>query len=219
MNPFSRVAVAALAVIAIVGGGIYFFSPTGQVAGPSPAPTAPPPPTAAPSVLPPSSETIDRSAADGYRVTVPASWNYSVVPNGLFFSAAPPITAATLYVGQSVAGETPATYVIHESGGSVGTITVVTVTGRTIDELLASVNEAYFANFSTQATGERQATIDGEPAWVTEHATSQPANLWIDAVVIHGDHAYNLSVNAAPDNAQVLRTTFDEIVSSIRWAD
>jgi hypothetical protein len=165
------------------------------------------------------SETIDRSVEDGYLVTIPASWNYSVVPNGLFFSAAPPITAATLFVGRSVAGETPGMYVIRESGGSTGTITVVTVTGHTVDELLGSVNESFIVNMSAEATGEREVTIDGEPGWVTEHATTQPANLWIDVVVIHGDRAYNLSVDAPPDNAEVLRATFDEIVSSIRWTE
>lgn len=212
-------AALAVAVVVVAGGALALGigrSPSAAGGSPVPTPTPTPTPSPEPSAA---SETIDRSVEDGYQLTIPSSWNYRVVSNGLYFSAAPPITSATLFVGRALAGETPAMYEIREYAGSTGTVNTTTVTGRTIDELLASVNESFIVQVSTEASGERQVTIDGEPGWVTEHATSQPANLWIDVVVIHGDRAYNLSINAPPDSAEVLRATLDEILSSIRWTE
>jgi hypothetical protein len=49
MNPFARIAVAAIALIALIGGAVYVFGPTGGVGGPpaaSPSPTSSPSPRA-----------------------------------------------------------------------------------------------------------------------------------------------------------------------------
>lgn len=217
MNPFSRVAVAAIAVIVIVGGGIYLFSPNGQVAGPSPAaPTsapAAPSPTPIPSAAPPATLTVDQSKEAGYTIAIPSTWRSRTYPNGIFISAAAPITTGAMWFSAATGGE----HVIDVGvayGGSP-----YDIRGQTVDELLASVDSVYRAQTSSEGSNEHEVTIDGEPAWVTEHEVAAPPTLWIDAVVIHGDRAYNLSLDAPVENAAELRAAFDEVMASIRWTD
>jgi hypothetical protein len=215
MTRYSNALLVALVLVAAGGAGYALLGqarPDGVGGAPAPSQVASTP-NPEPSVT---STTIDRSVEDGYLMTIPSTWHYRVVPNGLFFSAAAPITSATLYVGGTTEGETPVMYEIREAIGSTGTLKV---SGRTIDELLASVDESFIVQTSTEASARRQVTIDGEPGWVTEHATSTPSNLWIDVVVIHGDRAYNLSIDAPPDKGAELRAMVDEILSSIRWTD
>ena len=208
-------AVLVVAVAAVLVGLPRDEGVGGPAAGtPSPSPQqatpAPEPSSAAATV------TIDRSAEDGYVMTVPSSWNYRSYPKGIFFSADAPITTAAMWVGE-LQGQPEAGYLIDVGDAYGGS--PFNITGHTVDELLASVNSVYLSLQGSEGTAERQVTIDGEPGWVTEHAVSGPPVLWIDAVVIHGDRAFNLTMVAPHESADELRATFDEVMASIRWTD
>ena len=77
MNPFSKVALAALALVAIVG-GVYVLAPGAQVGGPSSTQ-----PAGAPSAVPsspasgeavPTNWTTYASSRFGYSIDVPSAW-------------------------------------------------------------------------------------------------------------------------------------------------
>lgn len=80
MNPFPKVALAALAVVAIVGGGFFLLSPGSQVGGPSPAPppssapTSSRPPSPAPQGAVPTEWETYTSYRFGYSIDHPAEW-------------------------------------------------------------------------------------------------------------------------------------------------
>jgi hypothetical protein len=210
MHASTRMTVAAVAVAAIAIGGLYLIRPGGQVAGPSPAI-----PSSAPSAspTPPATVTVDQGPEAGYSIQIPATWHYRSYPHGLFFSAEAPITTAAMWVGSATDGD----YTIDISGAPGGS--PFKLSGKTVDALLASVDSVYRAIASAEGSGAREVTIDGERAWVTEHEITGPSNLWIDAVVIHGGRAYNLTMDAPPEHGPELRAAFDDVMASIRWAD
>jgi hypothetical protein len=212
MNSTTRLAAAALVAVVAIGALAYLVAPRlgpgSTTLPPSVAPTVSPAATSA-------TATVDRSQAAGYLVSVPATWRSQVREGSVYFSTSSPITSAQLFEGDVAAGA-GAAYVIPEGGGGGGS---VTLHGHDATELLAELNQSYTTFYSAAATNEHTATVDGEQAKVVEHQTKGPDLLFIDAVVVHGSRAYNLSMGAPTQNGAELRATFDEILASIRWAD
>ncbi len=62
----------------------------------------------------------------------------------------------------------------------------------------------YLSLASSQAGADRQKTIDGDPAWITERTVPAPDIVWLEAVVIHGDRALDISLAAPPDGRDAL---------------
>lgn len=210
-------AIAAVAVIAIAGKFIAIGGGLGS--GPGVVPSPPTIPSTAPATESPSSSAqpaampalIDRSAEGGYTVRVPTTWTTSASTKGLYFSIPMPGISGTFWEGRRSETD-PSVFVVvwGDSGYSIE--------GSTIDQLLESTNAVYRRTMSAEPLGQRKIAIGDEPAWVVEHP-QDPSYLWLDAVVIHGDRAYDISLMGASDRADSLRVTFDELLASIVWTE
>jgi len=206
VNGFLRPALAAVAVVIALGAVYVIGSPPSSAPVPSPSPTAPVETGAA----------LDRTA-HGYTLTVPPHWNSRVVAGGVNFSLPQPLVSATLWESEPVSGTNPE-FVIDEGGGSG---TQILIRGHTLEELLATTNAIYRSMTSSEPSRSTQTTIDGERAFVVEHVTAGPDQLWADVLVIHNDRAYGLVITSqtGQEATATLRQQLDAFLASIAWAD
>ena len=157
---------------------------------------------------------IDRTAQAGYVFTTPLGWRPASQANGIYISAPPPITSAQIWESDP-ALDASGTFVIYEGTGDAGDNLI---RGRDLDELLASLDAWYEAHTGTLAVEHRATVVDGAPGAVTEHRTTRPELVWLDAVVIHEGRAYSLVIAGAADRRAELLQALDQLIAAVRWA-
>lgn len=205
MNPFSKVALAALAVVAIVGGGFYLLSPGNQVGGPSPAPapaTSPAlPPSPAPQGTVPTEWTTYPSFRFGYSIDHPASWVVTPATSDWNFGGLHPegnnldrfgLTPTSIYV---LVSATP--------------ITAEMSSADRIAELDA-------INVACRLSDRREITLDGVPAR-QEDFFCFGIDYGIEVVVANESRHFQIDLFSKTPIGDTDRATFERFLDSFRF--
>ena len=210
MTPFARVAIAAIAVIALTGGAVYLFRP-GQGVGVAP-PTPSPIVTAAPSSAPPPSEapatvpvdwTTYTSSRFAYTIDYPADWG--LTPATLDWpSIGFPDDANMDNLGPRPFGTQLFLSSLSLTGGKDAAAWTAELDSRT-------------AGLCTELTNRHNITLDGVTARREDQYCSRTYHV-IEVVTASGGRFYLIRfLTAAPSLTATDRATFDRVLASFRF--
>ncbi len=198
MNPFSKVALAALAIVAIVGGGVYFFSPGGQVGGPSPAP----PPSPAPQgILPPDWKSYT-SFRFAYSIDYPADWVVTPATSDWNFGGLHPEGSNLDRFGLTPTG-------IHVLVSS----TPVTAEQSSADRIA----ELDAINVACRLSDRHEITLDGVTAR-QEDFFCFGVDYGIEVVVAHETRHFQIDLFSKTPIGGTDRATFERFLDSFRFS-
>ena len=207
MNPFSKVALAALAIVAIVGGGVYFLSPGGQVGGPSPAPppsSAPAsstPPSPAPQGAVPTEWATYPSFRFGYSIDYPAAWGVT------------PATSDWIFGGLHPEGSNLDRFGLTPTGTRV----LVSSTPNTAEQSSADrIAELDAINVACRLSDRHEITLDGVTAR-QEDFFCFGVDYGIEVVVANETRHFQIDLFSQTPIGETDRATFERFLSSFRF--